>query len=117
MERERERALPAWPEQRAQRPELQVSRQPGRQALQEPVSEALGTRATDPPWASERLLAVEERAIWFRPAWLANAQSPACAESQENVNFYQLGETVSTEDEAGLVVASRSCDFSSVLSF
>ncbi|HEY6338037.1 MAG TPA: hypothetical protein VIW68_06050 [Candidatus Sulfotelmatobacter sp.] len=68
-----------------------------RRALQLRVLRELGTQA-DPPWASERLLAAGEQAVCFRPAWVANAQSSACAESQENVNFYQLGETVSTED-------------------
>lgn len=67
--------------------------EPNRQELLSPRPES----RADPPSALVHLpAAAMTREIWFRPAYLAKAQTsgPACV--AKNDNFYQLGETVST---------------------
>jgi hypothetical protein len=46
--------------------------------------------------ASSRLPKAVKRAIWVRPAFAAKAQTSGSEDYGENVNFYQLEDTVST---------------------
>lgn len=52
----------------------------------------------DPPWAWDHLPAAGTGATWFRPAYLAKGQTSGSLCVAENVNFYQLEETLSTAE-------------------